>query len=171
MKKLLIVLLGIILIVNANAQNTDKKSRKEIKAEKAAQQKEQTQKLIENKTFEFIAEQAMPAKGRAISISSYNVKIFGDSIISHLPYYGRAYTPPITASSSPLDFNTVAEEFTETKNDKKYELEYKIRYDNDNIVYKFEIFHSGSASLYVRSNNRQPITYHGRIGELRLKKK
>jgi len=169
MKKFTIVLLGIILVVNANAQTTDKKSRKEIREEKAAQQKEQTARLIEGKTFEFIAEQAMPAKGRGISISSYHVKVIGDTIISHLPYYGRAYTPPISSSSSPLDFNTVAEGFTKSKHDKKYEIEYKISYKNDNIVYKFEIFHSGSASLFVNSNNRQPITYMGRIGELKRK--
>jgi hypothetical protein len=163
MKKLTFLLVVLLVVLNVNAQNTDKKSRKEMKAEKAAQQKELIKKIIESKSYKFIAEQAVPSRGRSISITRYNVEFKGDTVISYLPYYGRAYTANIGSSSSPYDFTAVAEDYTESETKKGYKVEFRIRQGAESISYNFEIFPGGSATLIVTSSSRQPITYYGRI--------
>src|ERR671912_527219 len=63
---------------NAKAQKMDKSTIKE---------------LVESKNFIFKVQTVMPAGSSNIQVTSdYDIKLIGDSLVSYLPYFGRAYS-------------------------------------------------------------------------------
>ena len=65
-----------------------KKERKELK-------KQVVEKLVTSGKYKIDVNRALPARGRSITLTSpYSVEIRNDSVISYLPYYGRAYSIP-----------------------------------------------------------------------------
>jgi hypothetical protein len=164
MKKLLIIALLIISIVTVNAQETEKKSKKEIRAEKEAKQIEETKAVVESKMFVFDARNVNPMKGRSITLTSeYDVKVTKDSIYSYLPYYGVAYTASYGGTDSPMIFDKPFETCNMEKTKKGYEVKVAVKNGNDRLDFSFYISETGSTTLSVSSTNRQSITYYGDI--------
>ena len=162
MKKLLIILILLIPLVSVNAQET--KSRKEKRAEKEMQKKEEIKKLIDDRSFIFNASHALPMGGSSINLNYYfNVKIDGDSIQSYLPFYGVAYTAEYGSRNSPLDFGTSIEDYSVEKDKNGYQIQFDVKNGNDYLNYTFRISELGFASLNVTSTNRQSISFTGKI--------
>lgn len=162
MKKLLIILILLIPLVSVNAQET--KSRKEKRAEKEMQKKEEIKKLIDDRSFVFNASHALPMGGSSINLNYYfNVKIDGDSIQSYLPFYGVAYTAEYGSRNSPLDFGTSIEDYSVEKDKNGYQIQFDVKNGNDYLNYTFRISELGFASLNVTSTNRQSISFTGKI--------
>jgi len=164
MKKLLIIALMIISVVKVNAQETEKKSKKELKAEKEAKQIEETKALVESKIFVFDARTVNPMKGPSKSLTTqYEVRITKDSIYSYLPYFGVAYTASYGGTDSPMVFDKPFESCVMEKTKKGYTVEVDVKNGSDKLDYSFYISESGSTTLSVSSTNRQSITYNGDI--------
>jgi hypothetical protein len=162
MKKLLIILILLIPLVSVNAQET--KSRKEKRAEKEMQKKEEIKKLIDDRSFIFYSCPAFPMGGSSINLNYYfNVKIDGDSIQSYLPFYGVAYTAEYGSRNSPLDFGTSIEDYSVEKDKNGYQIQFDVKNGNDYLNYTFRISELGFASLNVTSTNRQSISFTGKI--------
>jgi hypothetical protein len=169
MKNLLIISIFIFSVLSINAQ--EKKSRKELKAEKKAQQAEEIKTIVESKTFVFEANIANPMKGRTVNLTSdYDVKITNDSIFSYLPYFGVAYSASYGSTDSPMIFNEPFEgcDFETTKNG--YLVKVSVKNNNDRLEYSFHISDTGSTSLNVSSLNRQAISYTGNIEKVKEEK-
>ena len=76
--------LFILSLTAVHAQETEKKSKKELKAEKKAQQIAEVKAIVDGKTFVFNARNANPMRGRTINLTSeYDVKVTKDSIFSY----------------------------------------------------------------------------------------
>jgi hypothetical protein len=124
------------------------------------------QKFINSKHFVFKAQTALPMTGGSRQLTGgYDVKILGDSLVSYLPYFGRAY------SVTPGQRGGI--NFTSTKFDYKLSPRKKggwnitIRPSDTRDVRElnFTISENGYATLQVNSNNRQPISFYGYIVE------
>lgn len=167
MKNILIVGLLIIAFVSTNAQETKKKSKKELKAEKKAKQVKETTALLENNAYIFSAKNANPIKGKPIHLDpSYSVKIENDTIVSYLPFYGRAYSVPYGGGGSGMDFTQPIESYSVEKSKKGYMVKLKVKNESDNLNYIFHISENGSTTLNVISVNRQSISYYGNIEKI-----
>jgi hypothetical protein len=121
--------------------------------------------LIQQNRFVFKAETASPMTGRFRMLTSdYDLRITKDSLVSYLPYFGRAYTANIGSNQSPLDFvSTNFTSNTEVNKKGRWIITLQPR-DNDNVREMIlDISPSGHASLTVTSNNRQPISFNGSI--------
>ena len=82
------------------------------KKEKKEQKKEAVKKLIESENYKIDVNTAMPMRGRSIPLtSSYSLEIRNDSVISYLPYYGRAYSIPYGGGDG-LNFKAVLKEYS-----------------------------------------------------------
>lgn len=129
----------------------------------------QVQNIVQNQRFIFIAESVTPLRGTMkILTTPYDVTVKKDTLVSFLPYFGRAYQAP----ANPTD---VGVQFTSTK------FEYSIRpakrnswevtivpKDNTDIrEMSFDIFNDGSASLNILSNFRDAISYRGRLAAIK----
>jgi hypothetical protein len=124
------------------------------------------QRVVNSKQFVFKAQSALPMAGSTRYLTSdYEVKLLGDSLVSFLPYFGRAYSVTYGERGG-IDF-------TSTKFDYKVKPRKKGGWDvaietkdvKNNERFNFSISEDGYASLQVISNNRQPISFNGYIVE------
>jgi hypothetical protein len=164
MKTLMMMAILVICVLGVSAQETEKKSKKELKAEKEAKKIEETKALVESKMFVFDARTANPMKGRTMSLTTdYDVKITQDSIYSYLPYYGVAYTASYGGTDSPMIFDKPFDTINMEKTKKGYTIEVDVKNGNDKLDFSFYISENGTTTLSVSSTNRQSITYYGDI--------
>jgi len=85
-KQIFMLLLALLVGIPTLSAQQSKKEKKE-------QKKEAVMKLIESENYKIDVNTAMPMRGRSIPLtSSYSLTIRNDSVISYLPYYGRAYS-------------------------------------------------------------------------------
>lgn len=80
---------GIVLFFGG--QSLYSQNKKERKEQKAKEIKE----MIENGRFTIEVDRALPMGGRTVHLTTpYSLEMRGDSAISYLPYFGRAYSLP-----------------------------------------------------------------------------
>lgn len=122
------------------------------------------QELVNSKNFVFKVQTVSPMTGGARQITSdYDVRLLGDSLVSYLPYFGRAYSAAYGEGGG-FNFTSTSFEY-KTKARKKggWEISVEPKDTRDVRQMSFTISENGYASLLVTSNNRQPISYHGYI--------
>ena len=113
----------------------------------------------------FRANQALPQQGRSRNLTgTYEVICRKDTILFHLPYFGRAYTAPIGETTSPLDFKTTDFDFNKTKDDKgRWNITVIPKDYREVRSCNFTFFENGSAQLNVQMINRSPISFSGSV--------
>jgi hypothetical protein len=120
---------------------------------------------IEAKQFVFQAYTMVPGYGsiRQLGGDNYNVKLAGDSLISYLPYFGRAYTAPVGTQSG-LRFTSTAFDYT-IRNKKKggWAISIKPKDVTDVREFSLSVSETGHARLLALSNNRQPVSFNGKV--------
>ena len=122
-------------------------------------------KIVEAQNYVFKAQTALPSAGTTRPLSSdFDLRISKDTIVSYLPYFGRAYTAPMNPSEGSLQFTTT--DFQYTMNINKYggwniTIVPKDLTDPRELI--MTIFNNGTASVFVNSNNRQPISFNGYV--------
>lgn len=165
MKKIIFLLIVFFTTVTlTNAQTQEKKSRKEIRAERQAEKKKEIKNILNEKNFVFRPTHAMPMGGGSIYLNySFDVKIKGDTIDSYLPFYGRAYHVDYGGRNSAFDFTELAEEYKMEKDENGYVVDFDVKKGMDHISFSFKISELGYATLNVISTNRQAISFYGRI--------
>ena len=85
----LFFLIGIVLMIGG--QSLYSQNKKERKEQKAKEIKE----MIEGGRFTIEVDRALPMGGRSVNLTTpYSLEMRGDSAISYLPYFGRAYSLP-----------------------------------------------------------------------------
>jgi hypothetical protein len=134
----------------------------------AQQTPQDVSKLIETKRYVFVAQTASPMGGRfrQLNTGEYDVRVTADSVISFLPYFGRAYSAPIDPSASGIQFTSTNFGYKQTPRKKggwTIVIEPKDAADVRQMT--FTISETGNTSLQVTSNNRQPISFNGQIQE------
>src|SRR6185436_5082371 len=71
-----------------NAQDT--------KQDKQAAKDAAIKLLVDSQNYVFVVQSAMPLSGRVRQLTSdYDLRVTKTSVISYLPYFGRAYQAPI----------------------------------------------------------------------------
>jgi hypothetical protein len=103
--------------------------------------------------------------------SYYDLSIRKDSIVSYLPYFGRAYTAPI--SPSDVDFFFTSTKFTYNMTPTRRGWTVSIKPTDQNYIQELylTIFDNGTASLNVTSINRSFVSYDGYMAQRRIKER
>ena len=132
-KQIFMLLLALLVGIPTLSAQQSKKEKKE-------QKKEAVMKLIESENYKIDVNTAMPMRGRSIPLtSSYSLTIRNDSVISYLPYYGRAYSIPYAV------------------------IKFVARNPEDRYEFRAKVFPNGSASIDVNMQNRQSISFQGEL--------
>ncbi len=121
--------------------------------------------MIESHHFTFVAETVNPLSGRFRNLTSqYDVSVRKDSVISYLPYFGRARTAPLDPSEGRIKFTSTRFSYvvTESKID-RWDITIKPEDVRDVQQLNFSIFDNGTANLNITSTSRDPISFNGRI--------
>lgn len=132
------------------------------KKEKKEQKKEAVKKLIVSENYKIDVRTALPMRGRSIPLTSpYSLEIKNDSVISYLPYFGRAYSIPYGGGNG-LNFKAPLKEYS-MEMDKKGNavIKFTARNTEDNYEYRAKVYSDGSASIDVNMTNRQSISFQG----------
>lgn len=156
-KKHLLMLLMALLVGLPTLSAQTKKEKKE-------QKKEAVKKLIVSENYKIDVRTALPMRGRSIPLtSSYLLEIRNDSVISYLPYYGRAYSIPYGGGDG-LNFKAPLKEYT-MKLDKKgnAEIQFSARSPEDKFDFRAKVYSNGSATIDVNMTNRQSISFQGEL--------
>lgn len=154
----LLWLLGIVLLLAG--QSLYAQSKKEKREQKAKEIKE----LIDSKRFTIDVNRAIPMRGRTINLTSpYSLEMRGDSVISYLPYFGRAYSVPYGGGDG-LRFEKSITDYQASFNKKgTAQIQFRARSDDDTYAFNMQVFSNGSATINVSPVNRQSITFHGEL--------
>ena len=147
------------------ARNTVQKSKKQLKAEKKAQQIKQIREIVASKNFIFKAESVNPVNAGTKKLTSdFGIEVRNDSIFSYMPYYGNSYSRDYTSfKNSPMGFIQPMESYRQIRRKSGYAIDIKVKNQHDVIDLTFHISKTGIASVSASSINRQNITYTGEI--------
>ncbi|MDF9829424.1 DUF4251 domain-containing protein [Parabacteroides sp. PF5-6] len=134
------------------------------KQEKKEQKQKEVKELLESGYYTIEVERALPLNGTPVNLtSSYTLEMRGDSVISHLPYFGRAYNIPYGGGDG-LRFAKSLTDKNITFDDKgTADIRFEVRTDEDKFTYTVKVFNDGSATIFVQPVNRQSITFQGNL--------
>lgn len=143
-----------------------------------------TAKIVEAKTYTFVARSATPLnvmdisavmsrmpgnmQGGTINLneSYYEVKVTPDSVIAFLPYYGRSFTAPINQNEGGVKFTSTKFDYKGKKGKKRgWNILIEPADAKENYRLAIDIGDEGYATLSLNSNNKQSITYQGYLKE------
>ncbi|WP_423149689.1 DUF4251 domain-containing protein [Rubrolithibacter danxiaensis] len=135
-------------------------------AQKASKEAVPVEDILKSKKYQFRAEMVYPRGSIAKHLTTeYGLTISNDSLTADLPYFGRAYTAPMNPAEAGIHFT--ATKFTyEMDNGRKKSWNVTIEPNGPgNEVRKIllTVFDNGKATLQVYSNDREPISYSGRL--------
>lgn len=120
---------------------------------------------IESTNYTFVPQTALPMSGKSISLDySYSLKVSKDTINSYLPYFGRAYTAPISPTDEGIKFTSKDFDYSVTKNKKGiWDVSITTKDTPRKYSLSLSVGDTGYATLVVNENNRQPISFYGKI--------
>lgn len=121
--------------------------------------------MVEARNYVFKAQTALPASGSTRQLTSdFDLRISKDTIISDLPYFGRAYTAPLNPAEGALRFTSTDFQYTATAKKKGgWDITITPKDLHDPRQLTLSIFDNGTASVVVTSYNRQPISFNGYV--------
>lgn len=135
--------------------------------ERAAQKAEHAKKVVaalNKKAYTISVDRMYPMKGSPKNVSyGYSVEVRNDSLISYLPYFGRAYSVPYGGGKG-LNFSECIGSYRESqKVEGQRYIEIEVKNDEDSYLYTIEVFDNGRSSINVQSRQREPISYSGEV--------
>lgn len=154
----LFFLIGVVLFLGG--QSLYSQTKKERKEQKAKEIKE----MIDEQRFTIDVDRALPMGGRTVNLTTpYSFEMRGDSAISYLPYFGRAYSLPYGGGDG-LRFEESITDYQSTFEKKgTARIKFVTRTKEDTFRFDVQVFSNGSAIISVTPTNRQSITYQGEV--------
>jgi hypothetical protein len=157
MKRALFVAFAFLtMMVGVQAQDSSKEQKKN-KAESVKQ-------LLESKEYVFKAQSVNPARGAMRQLTSeYDVRLLGDSLVSYLPYFGRAYSAPINPNNAGIQFTSTQFDYAIKQRKKGWDITLRPRDESSVQQLVLSVTESGRAMLQVISTNREAISFQGYV--------
>ena len=146
MKKIFLVISVFLLAVSAFSQT---------RAERKAAEAAAVMSMVNDTTYIIDV---------TVHLSSYySLEVAKDTVISCLPYFGRAYSVPYGGGKG-LVFEGVAKDYKVTDGkDGSKEIGFTVTNEEDSYTFNLSVYPGGSAHINVSSGKRQPISYTGRV--------
>ena len=136
----------------------------EERAARAAEQAKAVKAALQERNYQIAVNRMYPSRGASKSLSyGYSVEVRNDSLISYLPYFGRAYSVPYGGGNG-LNFSAPIRNYQESqpKSGLRH-IEIDVKNDGDTYLYTLDIFDNGSTTIDVRSRQRERISFSGEM--------
>lgn len=158
MKKSIIVMMMALLMVACSTLTPAEKAERQAKVAQAVK------KALSERHYKVGISMMYPPRGKAVNVSpDYSLEVKGDTLISYLPYFGRAYNVPYGGGKG-LNFTAPISEYSSEKGRKgATQVTIKVTNEEDIYTYLLEIYDTGSTSVDVRSRERESIRYSGNM--------
>lgn len=118
---------------------------------------------LSDRHYEVDFHRAFPSgRGRVIDLTSeYSIKVAGDTLVSYLPFFGRAYNVPYGGGHG-LHFTGIIRQYDQQLSKKgAHIITMDVLDSEDSYYYILELFDTGSATLTVRPRERSQISFTG----------
>jgi hypothetical protein len=104
-----------------------------------------------------------PQRGRQRYLTSeYFLRVAGDSLISALPYFGRAYTAPINPEDAGYNFTSTDFKYAVVPKKKgSYQVTINTKDKTNAVTFLLMVYNNGNAYLQITSVNKQAISFSG----------
>ena len=133
---------------------------------------DEIKRMIESRNYIFKAQTAEPQGSMVRQLTpEYDLTIGRDTIISYLPYFGRAYVAPVNPSEGGIKFTSTKFDYKQSNNGKSWKITIKPKDASEVQQLYLDIFDNGRATLQVISTNRQGISFSGYVEENKAKGK
>ena len=95
----------------------------------------------------------------------FYLELRGDTLRSYLPYLGQAQVSPTLSPSIGLNFEEPVLSYNDSKpkSNEYTQIDIDVRTREDSYHYVIEIYDNGQAYIRVRSMNRDPISFDGKL--------
>ena len=133
------------------------------RAEQMAQRQKMVKEAVEKRQWciDVTSMHTMRYGTKTVTPDFY-LELRNDTLRSYLPYLGQAHRAPLGSPSKGLNFETKVLSYQQNKKKEHlYEIEIKVRTEEDGYDYRAELYDSGEACIRVRSNDRDPISFDG----------
>jgi len=144
---------------------SQEKSKKELKEEEKLQKQIQIEALVNSKDFVFIAKYALPMGARQIDLTTNpNYVRFNTELMDgYMPFFGTSTSAVGYGGDITIKFKDKPETFNIEKKKKNFQVDAKVKGENDIYRISLSVSFEGSSSMSVISNNRGTISYQGEI--------
>jgi len=134
------------------------------RAERDAKTAQAVKKALTERQFTVDIQMMYPRRGKAVNVTSdYSLQVKGDTLVSYLPYFGRAYNVPYGGGKG-LNFTAPIKEYQAVKGSKgNTQVLIRVDSEEDILTYTLDIFSNGSTSIDVTARNRESISYSGQM--------
>lgn len=151
---------SILILIACIALPAFPQSRKERQAAREAS----VQKALGADQYTIDINYMIPPQGPGRPLTTnYSITVRNDSLLSYLPYAGRAYSIPYNGGKA-LNFNAPIEDYRKkAKKRGETEITIKVRNDEDSYIYRLTVYENGSTSLHVQPTQRQSISFSGEM--------
>lgn len=159
MKNLFIIALTALatsMMLTACATQKDQSGKREAQAMKVSA-------ALDARQYRIDIDRMIPMSGPSKTVFDYFVELRNDSLISYLPYFGRAYNIPYGGGDG-LNFSAPIGSYNESfKRNGDRHIVIQLKNKEDSFIYTFDIYDNGRASLDVQSRQREAISYSGEM--------
>jgi len=152
------------LILSCSTTATAPDGRKLTKQEQRQETARKVAEALDSRYYKIDVDMAHPLRMPAKVLSyGFSLEVHGDSLISYLPYFGRAYSIPYGGGKG-LNFTSTISSY-QMEYPKKDRARIYLITKNDEDVYSFliEVFINGKATIDVQARERDMISFDGEI--------
>ena len=133
------------------------------KAEKKQLQAEKVRQALLDRHYTINVTSAHPSKFAPVNLTSpYSLEVIGDSVVSYLPYFGRAYSIPYGGGKG-LNFTGKVIGYETVRTKKEYNIKMGVDNEEEQFVYYIDVFDNGRATILVTTTNRTDILFYGEM--------
>ncbi len=131
-------------------------------ASRAAEKKRKVLAALDAQDYKIEVQMMYPPRGIARNVTyGYSLEVRNDSLISYLPYFGRAYDVPYGGGKG-LNFSARITSYQEYAGKKgQHKIEIGTENEEDKYLYYVEVFENGNATIDVMAQKRERISYSG----------
>ncbi len=157
----IMILLSLIL----TSAFSQEKSKKELKEEELLSKQAEIETLVNSKDFVFVAKYALPMGVSQVNLSSNPnyVKFNSELMDGYMPFFGTATAAIGLGGDNTIKFRDKPESLNIEKKKKNFQIEARVKGENDVYRLSLSVSFTGNSSLTIISNNRGTISYQGEI--------
>ena len=103
-----------------------------------------------------------PLRGATRTVnSSWSLEVKGDTLVSYLPYFGRAFNVPYDGGKG-LNFSAPIMDYQESVDAKNIRhIRLVVTNDEDSYLYTLAVYDNGNTSIDVQAKERDAISFSG----------
>ncbi len=160
MKQFHLIALVTVLLVSACGTALQTAEERRAEEHKTAQL---VQGKLNSRSYRIDINYMIPLRGRAQAVNSYSIRIDGETLHSHLPYFGVSRQSAYGGGNA-FSFEEKILDYSDTVTAPgRRTIKATVKTDEDIFVYTLNIFENGQADITVHCRNRDDISYRGML--------